>query len=70
MQLFKAIANDPQFANLLAQVPVKHPTQLFYEAISYMTVLQSYFFLYWKTEARQNQVTYDGTIGIFCLMNS
>jgi prolipoprotein diacylglyceryl transferase len=49
---FKAIANDPQFANLLAQVPVKHPTQL-YEAISYVFVFAILFFLYWKTEARQ-----------------
>jgi prolipoprotein diacylglyceryltransferase len=26
---YKAIATEPQFTNLLAQVPVKHPTQLY-----------------------------------------
>ena len=51
-EAYKAIATDPQFANLLAQVPVKHPTQL-YEAISYIFVFAILFFLYWKTEARR-----------------
>jgi prolipoprotein diacylglyceryl transferase len=51
-EAYKAIATDPQFANLLAQVPVKHPTQL-YEAISYIFVFAILFFSYWKTEARQ-----------------
>ena len=50
-QAYNAIATDPQFANLLAQVPVKHPTQL-YEAFCYVFVFAILFFLYWKTEAR------------------
>jgi prolipoprotein diacylglyceryl transferase len=50
-EAYKAIATDPQFANLLAQVPVKHPTQL-YEAISYVFVFAILFFLYWKRETR------------------
>lgn len=49
---YKAIATEPQFANLLAQVPVKHPTQL-YEGFCYIFVFAILFFLYWKTEARQ-----------------
>ena len=48
---YKAIATEPQFANLLAQVPVKHPTQL-YEGVCYVFVFAILFFLYWKTEAR------------------
>lgn len=49
---YKAIATEPQFANLLAQVPVKHPTQL-YEGFCYIFVFAILYFLYWKTEARQ-----------------
>jgi prolipoprotein diacylglyceryl transferase len=49
---YHAIASDPRFANLLEQVPVKHPTQL-YEAFCYIFVFAILFFLYWKTEIRQ-----------------
>jgi phosphatidylglycerol:prolipoprotein diacylglycerol transferase len=51
-EAYKAIATEPQFANLLAQVPVKHPTQL-YEGFCYIFVFAILYFLYWKTEARQ-----------------
>lgn len=51
-EAYTAIATDPKFANLLAQVPVKHPTQL-YEAFCYIFVFAILFFLYWKTEARK-----------------
>jgi prolipoprotein diacylglyceryl transferase len=50
-EAFKAIATDPRFANLLEQVPAKHPTQL-YEAFFYIFVFAILFFLYWKTEVR------------------
>lgn len=49
---YHAIATNPQFANLLQQVPAKHPAQL-YEAFCYFFVFAILFFLYWKTEARQ-----------------
>ncbi|OAZ04896.1 prolipoprotein diacylglyceryl transferase [Flavobacterium succinicans] len=49
---YNAIATDPKFADLLAQVPAKHPTQL-YEAFCYIFVFAILFFLYWKTEARK-----------------
>lgn len=49
---YKAIETQPQFADLLAQVPLKHPAQL-YEAISYIFVFVLLFFLYWKTETKQ-----------------
>lgn len=51
-EAYTAIATDPKFVNLLAQVPAKHPTQL-YEAFCYIFVFAILFFLYWKTEARK-----------------
>jgi len=51
---YHAIANDPQFAGLLQQVPVKHPAQL-YEAVCYVFVFAILFFLYWKTNAREKK---------------
>lgn len=51
-EAYHAIATDPKFADLLQQVPAKHPTQL-YEAFFYIFVFAVLFFLYWKTEARQ-----------------
>ena len=47
---YDAIANDPQFAELLATIPNRHPAQL-YEAIFYLLVFGLLFFLYWKTNA-------------------
>ncbi len=49
---FHAITNDPKYASLLQQVPVKHPAQL-YEAVCYVFVFAILFFLYWKTSARE-----------------
>uniref|UniRef100_UPI0040496925 prolipoprotein diacylglyceryl transferase n=1 Tax=Flavobacterium sp. TaxID=239 RepID=UPI0040496925 len=51
---YKAIVNEPQFAEYLAQVPVRHPAQL-YEAVSYVFVFLILYFLYWKTDARLKQ---------------
>jgi prolipoprotein diacylglyceryl transferase len=51
-EAYHAIVTDPKFADLLQQVPAKHPTQL-YEAFFYIFVFAVLFFMYWKTEARQ-----------------
>jgi phosphatidylglycerol---prolipoprotein diacylglyceryl transferase len=51
-EAYNAIATNPQYANLLEQVPAKHPAQL-YEAICYVFVFAVLFFLYWKTDARK-----------------
>ena len=51
-EAYHAIATNPQYANLLEQVPAKHPAQL-YEAICYVFVFAVLFFLYWKTDARK-----------------
>ncbi len=49
---YNAIATNPQFADLLLQVPAKHPAQL-YEAFCYIFVFAILFFLYWKTNVRE-----------------
>lgn len=51
-EAYHAIATNPQYANLLEQVPAKHPAQL-YEAFCYIFVFAVLFFLYWKTDARK-----------------
>lgn len=51
-EAYNAIATNPQYANLLEQVPAKHPAQL-YEAVCYIFVFAALFFLYWKTDARK-----------------
>lgn len=51
-QAYNAIVNDPKFANLLTQVPLRHPAQL-YESFSYIFVFFFLLFLYWKTETTQ-----------------
>jgi phosphatidylglycerol:prolipoprotein diacylglycerol transferase len=50
-EAYQAIATNPQFTNLLEQVPARHPAQL-YEAFCYVFVFAILYFLYWKTEAR------------------
>jgi prolipoprotein diacylglyceryl transferase len=51
-EAYKAIVTNPQYADLLLQVPAKHPAQL-YEAFCYIFVFAILFFLYWKTDARE-----------------
>jgi phosphatidylglycerol:prolipoprotein diacylglycerol transferase len=51
-EAYNAIATNPQYVNLLEQVPAKHPAQL-YEAVCYIFVFAVLFFLYWKTDARK-----------------
>ncbi len=51
-EAYNAIVSNPKYADMLAQVPAKHPTQL-YEAFAYIFVFGILFFLYWKTEARK-----------------
>ncbi|MDR6843755.1 prolipoprotein diacylglyceryl transferase [Flavobacterium granuli] len=51
-EAYNAIATNPQYANLLEQVPAKHPAQL-YEAFCYIFVFSVLFFLYWKTDTRK-----------------
>ena len=63
-EAYNAIASNPQFANLLEQVPSKHPTQL-YESISYIFVFAALLYMYWKTDAREKQ---GYLLGMFLIM--
>lgn len=45
---YQAIGHNPQFSELLANVPLVHPAQL-YEAISYVFVFLLLSYFYWKT---------------------
>ncbi|MBD3639204.1 MAG: prolipoprotein diacylglyceryl transferase [Crocinitomicaceae bacterium] len=49
-EAYTAIANDPTYADMLANVPNRYPAQL-YEAICYLVIFGLLFFLYWKTNA-------------------
>ncbi len=51
-EAYAALVSDPKYASLLAEVPAKHPTQL-YEAFFYIFVFAILFFMYWKTDARK-----------------
>ena len=51
---YHAIATDPQYAEILAKVPAKHPAQL-YEAFLYIFVFFTLFYLYWKTRTAEKQ---------------
>jgi len=48
---YDAIANNPAFADLLASVPVRYPTQLI-EAICYLVIFAIMLYFYWKTNAK------------------
>ncbi|AWH86980.1 prolipoprotein diacylglyceryl transferase [Flavobacterium album] len=49
---YEAVEHDPKFANILADIPYRHPAQL-YEAFLYIFVFLIIFFMYWKTDARK-----------------
>jgi phosphatidylglycerol:prolipoprotein diacylglycerol transferase len=49
---YNAIVSDPKYADLLAQVPLRHPAQL-YEAFFYIFVFLILVFLYVKTDYKE-----------------
>jgi prolipoprotein diacylglyceryl transferase len=49
---YNAIATDPAFAETLAAVPFRHPSQL-YESAGYVIVFILLSFFYWKTDKRK-----------------
>ena len=61
---YDMIQNNPKFAEILNQIPFRHPAQL-YESFGYVIVFAVVFYLYWKTEAR-NKAGY--LLGIFLVM--
>ncbi|SKB25386.1 prolipoprotein diacylglyceryl transferase [Maribacter arcticus] len=48
---YAAIENNPQFSEYLAEIPYRHPAQL-YEGICYMFIFILLYFLYWKTDKK------------------
>ena len=49
---YKAIENNPQFADILQSIPFRHPVQL-YEAFGYLLVfVLMYYWLYWQTDKK------------------
>jgi phosphatidylglycerol:prolipoprotein diacylglycerol transferase len=63
-QAYNAIITDPKFADLLAQVPAKHPTQL-YEGFCYIFVFLILFYGYWKTDVRKKE---GFLLGVFLIL--
>ncbi len=53
-EAYHALCSDPNYSSLLAQVPAKHPAQL-YEAVCYVFVFVILYVLYWKTTVRERQ---------------
>jgi len=51
-EAYNQIVTNPQFSELLQQVPAKHPAQL-YEAFCYIFVFAILMFLYWKTNVKE-----------------
>ena len=48
---YAAIENNPQFSEYLAEIPYRHPAQL-YEGICYLFIFILLYFLYWKTDKK------------------
>jgi len=51
-QGYNLIQHDPKYAEILNQIPFRHPAQL-YEAGLYIVVFLVLFFLYWKTKTAE-----------------
>ena len=51
---YTALGTNPQYAELLEKVPVRHPAQL-YEAFSYVFVFLILMYFYWKTKKSEQQ---------------
>lgn len=51
-EAYYALVHDPKYANYLAQIPLKHPAQL-YEAFFYIFVFLVLVFLYLKTDYKE-----------------
>ncbi len=61
---YDAIENNAQFSEYLAQIPYRHPAQL-YEGICYIFVFLILYYLYWKTD-KKNKLGY--LFGLFLVL--
>ena len=48
---FEVIAHNPQFVEIYNQIPYRHPAQL-YEAVGYFLLVWLLYYLYWKTNKK------------------
>ena len=48
---YAALENNPQFSEYLAEIPYRHPAQL-YEGVCYILIFILLYFLYWKTDKK------------------
>lgn len=51
---YELIEKDSRFADTLANIPFRHPAQL-YEAAGYVIVFLIIYYMYWKTDARKKR---------------
>ena len=61
---YAAIENNPEFSQYLEAIPFRHPAQL-YEGFFYILVFLILYFLYWKTD-KKNQSGY--LFGLFLVL--
>ena len=61
---YDALVNNPQFSDYLAQIPYRHPAQL-YEGFCYIFVFLILYHLYWKTD-KKNKPGY--LFGVFLVL--
>ncbi|MBU3025371.1 prolipoprotein diacylglyceryl transferase [Zobellia galactanivorans] len=61
---YAALENNPKFAEQLAQIPYRHPAQL-YEGVAYIFVFILLYYLYWKTD-KKNRSGY--LFGLFLVL--
>jgi prolipoprotein diacylglyceryl transferase len=61
---YDAIVNKAEFSEYLAQIPYRHPAQL-YEGVCYIFVFLLLYYLYWKTD-KKNKLGY--LFGLFLVL--
>ncbi len=61
---YAAIENNPKFSEYLEAIPYRHPAQL-YEGVCYIFVFLALYFLYWKTD-KKNQAGF--LFGLFLVL--
>lgn len=61
---YDALANKAEFSEFLAQIPYRHPAQL-YEGFCYIFVFLILYYLYWKTD-KKNKPGY--LFGVFLVL--
>lgn len=61
---YDAIENNPEFSQYLAEIPYRHPAQL-YEGVCYIFIFILLYYLYWKTD-KKNKLGY--LLGLFLVL--